>query len=183
MERVRRDQSIKDQGAAGVCLCGTCGMEEEEKENRRTGTARGAATDGGFARCRGYGRRNDRRGGEWRTRHAAPGTKTNLKTEACKGSDGVEGVPLSFDGTRGRRNGRGARARRGPGNQGTAGVVPVWTCGAEEDEDGRGVSGTVDARDAQRAVRAFHSSDRLPNWAISMGRGAPLDGAWLVIEI
>ena len=59
----------------------------------------------------------------------------------------------------------------------------MWTCGAEEDEDGRGVSGTVDAGDAQRAVRAFRSSDRLPNRATSMGRGAPLDGAWLVIEI
>ena len=89
MERVRRDQAIKDQGAAGVYLCGTCGMEEEEKENRRTGTARGAATDGGFARFRGYGHSNDRRGGEWRTRHAAPGTKTNCRTKARKGSDGV----------------------------------------------------------------------------------------------
>ena len=111
MERVRRDQAIKDQGAAGVCLCGTCGMEEEEKENRRTGTARGAATDGGFARCRGYGRRNDRRGGEWRTRHAAPGTKTNCRTEARKGFNGAERAPLPFDAARGRGNGRRARAR------------------------------------------------------------------------
>ena len=89
MERVRRDQAIKDQGAAGVCLCGTCGMEEEEKENRRTGTARGAATNGGFARCRGYGRRNDQRGGEWRTRHAVSGIKTNCRTKARNGSDGA----------------------------------------------------------------------------------------------
>ena len=49
MERVRRDQTIKDQRAAGLYLCGTCGMEREKKENRRMGTARGAATDGGFA--------------------------------------------------------------------------------------------------------------------------------------
>ena len=97
MDRVRREQAIKDQGAAGVCMCGTCGMEEEEKENRRTGTARGAAPDGGFARCRGYGPRNNQRGGKWRTCHAAPGIKTNCRTEARKGFDGTERAPSLFD--------------------------------------------------------------------------------------
>ena len=66
---------------------------------------RGAATNGDFAHCRDHGRHNDRRGGKWRTRHAAPGIKTSCRTTARKGFDIAEGGAVAV---RGRGGGGGA---------------------------------------------------------------------------
>ena len=85
---------------------------------------RGAATNGDFAHCRDHGRHNDRRGGKWRTRHAAPGIKTSCRTTARKGFDIAEGGAVAV---RGRGGGGGVETiaervqRKGLGNQGAAG--------------------------------------------------------------
>ena len=105
---------------------------------------RGAATNGDFAHCRDHGRHNDRRGGKWRTRHAAPGIKTSCRTTARKGFDIAEGGAVAVRGRGGgggRGNYRRARAKKRSGQSRGRGVVPVWMCGAEKDEDGTATHG------------------------------------------
>ena len=167
-----------DQGSrgCGCVLCGTCGMEEEEKENRRTETAQGPATDGGFARRRGHRRRNNRRGGEWRTRHAAPRTKTNCRTKARKGSDGAgrhrRSMARGGVGTEAERlqdEARAIRAPRGSCLCGRAARRKTRTAGGFR---GRSTLGTRRGRSGL-SVRPIGFQIGQPRWAAAHPSTAP----------